>query len=393
MTKITPSTVEQSQKSLKKLNKKLQNEIQSRQKEIKDVQAHYNIRLESKRNLNNEELSEQKEVHANELKKAIDEKNRKLSDIKANLEQNRKILDQEKQTLQTVHRENIDDIKIRQENQLQNTLFKAFDKQRELSDKVTSETEKLNLEADQDIAIHNLKMKDRIDRNEFSQDLKLRKSQQNFEVKTAVQDENFRQLQTQQETTHRNEMNELLKEQQIEQMAREGIYKGQMQRMKKQHSQNMKQTDESYKIALGKLIKNHQSAMDNMKSNFKKHMQQLQNELSTTKEQFVNKAQDQFYQIEKINPSYNRDNEFYYFSLEVPQHEKDLVKIQAQDRKVKISLSRTYENQVQDSVGSQHRAARSEVLSQEFDVKDILDGNQVDRMYKDNLLTFRVKIK
>jgi hypothetical protein len=393
MTKITPANIEQKQKSLKKLNKKLQNEIKSRQAEIKNVQGHYDIQLENRRSFNNDRLQEQKEIYANDLAKAIDDKNVKLQKIKANLEDNRKILENEKATIKQVHDENIQDIKHRQENHLQDTMIKGFDEQRELAGKVEREINKMNLAASNDIALHNLKMEDKIGRNAFTQDLKLRKSKQNFEVAANTQEQNFRRQKTETEVTHRNAMNDLLKEQQIEQLAREGIYKTQMSTMKKQHSQSMRQTDESYKLAMNQLIQNHQNAMDTMKSNFDKHMQQLKNELSSEKENYVTKAQDEFYTIEKLNPSYNRDNEFYYFSLEVPPHEKDFVKLQAHDRKVKISLSRTYENRIEDSVGKTHRSARSEVLAQEFEVPEILESNKVTTNYQDNVLTFRVRIK
>lgn len=393
MTKITPNMLEQKQKTLKKLNKKLTNEIQSRQAEVKKVQDHYDIQLENRRNFNNMRLQEEREVHAGEVAEAIDRKNEKLNDIKKNLEDNRKILDNEKKVLKQVHDENLQDIKIRQENQLQDTLIKGFDQQTELANKVAGEINNLNLEADNDIALHTLKMQDKIDRNAFTQDLKLRNSQQNFEVAANTQEQNFRRRKTETEVTHRNAMNELLKEQQIEQLAREGIYKTQMSTMKKQHSQSMRQTDESYKLAMNQLIQNHQAAIDTMKSNFDKHMQQLKNELSTEKQNYVQKAEDEFYTIEKLNPTYNRDNEFYYFSLEVPPHEKDFVKLQAHDRKVKLSLSRTYENQIEDSVGKSHKSARSEVLSQEFTVPDILESNKVTTNYQDNVLTFRVRIK
>lgn len=393
MSKITNENIHQNQAQLKKINKKLKNEIKSRQKELEKVQDYYAVRTEDQRTQNNIKLNDLKSVNSQELAAELERKNAKLDEIKGNLEAHRKILDNEKEILQNVHTERMQDIRNNQENQLQNTLMKAFDKQRELTDKVYNDTANLNLESDNIIQNHTLKMQNKIERNADEQDLKLRKQQQIFEINNATKDQEFRRLQTQQELEHRNGMEDLLKKQQVEQIARENIYKGQMTRMKSHHSQMMKQTDQSYKIALTNLIKNHQSAIDTMKTNFKKHMTNLKNELSQKKEAFLNKSQDDFYQISKIEPNWTRDKDFYYFSLEIPEHEKEFVKLQAYDRDVKISLSRNFSNSTQDASGASHKNARTEVLTQEFQIPDLVDGNQVTRNYTDNTLTFRVKIK
>ena len=199
-----------------------------------------------------------------------------------------------KKILKQLFEENQQDIQARQEKKLQDTLIKGFTHQKELSNKVADKIAKLNLEADNNIALHTLKMEDKINRNEFMHDLKLRNSQQNFEIASNTQEQNFRRQKTETEVSHKNEMNNLLKEQQLEQLKREGIYNNQMLTMKKHHSQNMRQKDESYKLAMNHLIQNHQDAIDTMKSNFNKHMQQLKNELSTKKKNYLQNLKTNF---------------------------------------------------------------------------------------------------
>ena len=79
MSKATQASVDHKQRTLKQLNSKLQNEIMSRQSEIKKVQNHYNVEIENRKNLNENKLSEQREIHADKIKQAIDKKNDKTS--------------------------------------------------------------------------------------------------------------------------------------------------------------------------------------------------------------------------------------------------------------------------------------------------------------------------
>ena len=56
MSKVTQASVDHKQRTFKQLNSKLQNEIMSRQSEIKKVQNHYNVEIEKIENLNENKL-------------------------------------------------------------------------------------------------------------------------------------------------------------------------------------------------------------------------------------------------------------------------------------------------------------------------------------------------
>ena len=102
------------------------------------------------------------------------------------------------------------------------------------------------------------------------------------------------------------------------------------------------------------------------------------------------KADDQFYQIAKIEPTIESDEKNYFLSLEIPEHEKDNVNLGVVDRTIRINKARNMSERVELQDGTEARTGRSENIVRTVEVPEILNPHEVTKSYEDGTLTFKI---
>ena len=82
--------------------------------------------------------------------------------------------------------------------------------------------------------------------------------------------------------------------------------------------------------------------------------------------------------------------EFYEVTLDVPEHEKDNVRLTADKRKLTISMSRRFDGQTTDVYGDINKTKRTETYTKKLHVADLVDKKDVTSKYENGMLIFRI---
>jgi HSP20 family molecular chaperone IbpA len=151
---------------------------------------------------------------------------------------------------------------------------------------------------------------------------------------------------------------------------------------------NQKQSD--FKIRYENLVKEHESLLTELKTHFAADVKKMVESTSGQKKIIANRADDQFYRVETLNPVITETEKEYQVSLAVPEHEKENVHLSVHGRGVKMTLTRKFTDSIEDKDGSTNKSTRNELFSKDFPSKDILNQKSVAQKYEDGVLTYKI---
>jgi HSP20 family molecular chaperone IbpA len=103
------------------------------------------------------------------------------------------------------------------------------------------------------------------------------------------------------------------------------------------------------------------------------------------------KINDPFYQIREIDPSIDESEAGVIVSVRIPEHEKESVMMSVDKRNLRMTMARRFNDQLVSEDGSVIRSGRSETLSKEWKVKDILNPKTIQQKYENGVLSFIIK--
>ncbi|EQC48593.1 Hsp20/alpha crystallin family protein, partial [Bacteriovorax sp. DB6_IX] len=152
----------------------------------------------------------------------------------------------------------------------------------------------------------------------------------------------------------------------------------------------LKQKRTSFKEKFSLLEKNHTEILSRMKTKFDNEIKELVSKYSDFKNQTLGKLQDKFYHVTKLDPKVENKLDHYLVKIEIPEHEKELVNLTAQERDISISMTRKFTDKMTDQLGAKHKTRRSEVMNKSFQVPEIMDSASVVRNYDQGVLTFKI---
>jgi HSP20 family molecular chaperone IbpA len=151
---------------------------------------------------------------------------------------------------------------------------------------------------------------------------------------------------------------------------------------------NQKQSD--FKIRYENLVKEHESLLTELKTHFAADVKKMVESTSGQKKIIANRADDQFYRVETLNPVITETEKEYQVSLAVPEHEKENVHLSVHGRGVKMTLTRKFTDSIEDKDVSKNKSTRNELFSKDFPSKDILNQKSVAQKYEDGVLTYKI---
>ncbi len=375
---------------IQKLNNTHRNLIAKKETEIKNLNKVFNqkisdTKLEGERNIANQE-----DKNRADLAKGIKNKEDKLEQVQTDLKNHVKVLNKEKLRLSEVYQDQIEN----SNNVYQEKFNSLYSNNKQKSDKIIEQTNdqisKLKIQSDSDILKMNTDSQLRADSISRSHDKRIsnidRQNAKLIERQVNQNRDAFNMLQK----NHNERVQRHTKKQEMDYNQKVTAQQQELTNVENHHREILKQKRISFKEKFANLENSHRSILDRIKRKFDNEIKGIVEKYSELKNQTLNKTQDDFYHVAELEPIVKQDPTHYMISLQVPEHEHELVNLTAQKRDVHISLTRKFRDQVKNQQGETSKTRRSEVLTKNFVVADILDSKQVDRSYTDGLLTFKI---
>ena len=130
--------------------------------------------------------------------------------------------------------------------------------------------------------------------------------------------------------------------------------------------------------------------LDRIQKKFNEDLKSLSESHSQKKSVHQNKLNDSFYRLTNLEPQVTDKEKEYQIALKMPEHEKDNVQLTAQGRHIHLGYTRRFNDSITSEDGAKVTSNRSETVSKEFNLQDIVDPRKVVQKYEDGKVIFRI---
>ena len=382
--------VQQSKEYLSKLNSGLKDRIVLKEKEIEDINALYDRKIQNQKDVNEEKYLSTLDQSQQKIAAVAKDYETKLEEYRTNLEQTKNKLADEENNLKTNQQITLHNAKVNGEERY-NEIFKNFDENQ--SQMLFENNNKLNnLDAQTKNEISRMKSRSQYDisKLEHAQNIDLSKRQNEFELRTdgLLKDQN-NQLRLQED-----QFKETFQKQNQEQKRladeKTRIYSDRITYMDKFHQNLMTQKENDFKVKYQNIVKQHEEILKDIQNKFDEEVRSLQNTTAKEKANITNKSDDDFYRIRTLNPRVSDLGKEVLIELAAPEHEWENVHLSVQGRNVKMTVGRKYSDEATDDSGNRNKSSRSELFSREFMVKDLLNPKALTQKYEDGIVKFKI---
>ncbi|MGI4992957.1 Hsp20 family protein [Halobacteriovorax sp. GFR7] len=378
-----------------KQNLKLKNErdrlIKDKKQEIESIRKNYNQMANDQRIIGEEKLDSVRDQNQVAIIESLNNKEARLNDIKESLEKTGQQFAKQESFAKLQSDANIDSIRDNYQQQLEYVHQRGRDDLEDTTNTVNDLANKIKYDNEEFIIDETAKAKNLANEISVRNDGFIQRINKQF-------DERVQKLSKENSTTvkglekeQRNEMSKL-KSDHYQKLTQTGAFQqNELKTQKAFHEDTVKSRKDAFEQKYAALQKEHQGLMGRLKAKIDEELNSLKNYYTKAKETIQEKGQDSFYNITKLEPSIKSDQNFYYFSLEVPKHEQETIHINAQERGITVTQNRKFDQRVEEN-GNTFKSKRSESLVRQFDVPDILDGTKVSRNYdtETSTLTYRI---
>ncbi|WP_372654663.1 Hsp20/alpha crystallin family protein [Halobacteriovorax sp.] len=384
------SDLQFSKKHLERLNDSQRNLISSREKEIENLDKMYEEKKYNERYNGEAELLDIRDQNEAEIAEQLVKKQERLSNIKMSFDDSKRKLDKEQELLTKNNQEKIKDLNSVYENKFNDT----FERVNTIADDINTGTQdtlrRLETENLERISQATFQNKIMADEKSIENDRKLLSQERTHKSQQRTAEKDYARKNANIVMEHENELinqNFKLKSQRKE---LENIQLAEMQNMTAQHKDLLLQEDKSFKEKYSNISKEHQSVLDRIKSRFTNQINSLLNSQMKFKANIENKDENSFYSITALEPTVTKLDGAYELSLEVPEYEKENVRLTAQGRDLSITLTRKFSDSIESEDGTKNKSSRSEIFSKKIPTEDLLNSKEVTQKYHDGVLTFNI---
>lgn len=257
-----------------------------------------------------------------------------------------------------------------------------------INDRMNEQVKEIAQQSQYQISDQSYKAQSKLDQLAENHDVKFQDQARNYQLKERDEELKHYQNSAMAQMHHQKEISGQQMKNNIEFGQRETIHKSQLESLEKFNSQKIRDQHEAFKQKVLALSQEQERMIKNVNDQFQKEMQSMISTHASKKRDVASKMDDQFYHVSTINPQLIDTEKAYIITLALPEHEKEGARLSAHDRQVRLNFTRSFEDQVSQEDGSTHKSKRSEIISKEFNVKEIVNSNKITQQYKDGLLTF-----
>ena len=388
--KITKQDIQQKKDHLRKLDNEQKHKIAAREAEIQSVDKMYDAKVKDAKVQGELNLYEQFDRNEKELVESVVGKQEKLEEMKTNLEKTRERLTNEEIKLKHNYKGRINNVNNFYAEKYKQLYSEGDAKTKEVNFKVNESIKDIEANTDRTLTELTHKSKLKMDESNGQHQLKLLQASDNqaYEIKRLA-NQNARDM-AKANLDHSKNLHQLKKDNLNDFTNRQSIHKKQMDMQVHHYDEILKGQKKAFEDKYQAMIAQHQTTLEGLKQRLDKEVQSMTEHQSKQKDFHQVRMNDQFYSIDKLQPQVQETPNSYIVNLQVPEHEKDGVTLSVNDRMVKLTHTRRFENRLDLSDGTVHKGGRSEAFTKEFPVSQILDGRNITQKYENGVLSFKI---
>lgn len=381
---------QQNREDLKKLIRSQRGEIAARQTELKNIEKIYDQKKEDKRLQGEVELMDVADRNQARLIEASQGKEEKLEQMKNQIRDTEVRLRKEEDALKGSHQFKIKDLNILHSEKARDIFDRSQDELKELNFHNNKKIKEVEKGTTTELAKIRHKSKLAIDKVAYENDLKVTAAQngQASELKRA--EERFQAFQRQQEFDHKNAIAEQRLKNQNEFLSRERINKDRAEATRQHYDQLIRSEKLAFEEKYKKMIGENQEVLKRLKTALDQQMNEAISSKAKKIQSTETRQQDSFYHLLTLQPRLREDEKAYYIDITTPPHEKENYNLTAEKRTIKLSFNRRAEKRLDSPDGTAQTSKKSEAITKEFKVANIVDDRKVKVAYKDGVLSYRL---
>ncbi|RZF20506.1 hypothetical protein DAY19_10995 [Halobacteriovorax vibrionivorans] len=365
--------------------------IKQKKLEIENIKKNYNKQVQDQRIIGEEKLDAVRDQNQVAIIESLGQKENRLNNIKESLDKTTQQFNKQEKFNKAQFDANIDAIRDIYQEQMEYVHQRGQEELEDTSQNVNELAKKIKYDNEDFIIEETAKAKNRANEIEVRNDNFImginKKYDQRLESLSKENKNEIHQL----EKDQRREFSKLRSDHFHKMSQTDAFQKNEVISQEAFHKDNIKSKQENFEKRYKELQKEHNGLMGRLKEKIDQELNSLKEYYTKAKTNITEKASDKFYNISKLSPQVRSDENFYYFSIEVPEHEESTIHINAQERDITVTQNRKFDQRVEEG-DNVFKSKRSESLVKQFKVPDILDGTEVTRKYdkEASLLTYRI---
>lgn len=375
----------QHQKKMKSLSAHHQNELEkvklNNTKEVNDLRNSHQVQLNSIRN-----------QHEQNLYKELNHNEEVLQKVKSNLENVKKLTEQEKRDLTTAHtketqaRKKLHEARILKESELASLKVSDINHSgnaelQKVARKIENRKAELN---------HAQLTETKIQNEQHKRSMSLDKN--TYQTKKAFESDKFQRALFNQKKENEKILasNERIQQSKLENT--KNIYDTKLKKITEDGNKKNQTTKEIYEQKIQATTQQNEEVLKNIVGKKEKLINNVRDSLTKEYKLGVKKSQDDFYAFGKlqVNIRNNQENDGYIIEVPVADHEAKHVELRAEKRELRLSMQRKYEHQMNDEIG-ENKISKIESYHSKFPVDTIVDAKTITKDYQDGMLKFEIK--
>jgi HSP20 family molecular chaperone IbpA len=379
-----------SYEQLKKVDNELKMKIIQRENELKSIEDLYNRKNEDQEKIGEEAYQAKIENNNNKLLNASKDMEEKLIGYSQRLEKTKNDLSNEEkrlkdsqivqaQSLKSQFDENITDIYDNAKNNQESIQYSTQNELKNIAENARYDKLKVENQFQKEVNSLSSAYSNKFVDTERDFRTKLSEDVKNHQEQVILQNNQFKK--DLDDTTAKNKR---LGEE------KSRVQNDELQFLEKYHQNLMEQKTNDFKVRYKHITDEHEQILANIKAKLDSEVNKIQLSTMQTKKNIETKSQDPFYRIEKLEPKLVEQEKSYLVSLNVPEYEKEDVHFVAHGRNLKVTLSKKFQDIVEDEDKSINRSSKTQLYSKEFNVADLVNPKNIQAKYENNVLTFKI---
>jgi HSP20 family molecular chaperone IbpA len=388
--KITPDNIKSNERHLRKLNNQQKHHILNKEREIALQKELFQKKMENSKKHSELELLNTKERGVLTLNEAVEGRHHRLEKMRADLSMTQERLVNERRNLEKGHQKHIENINQGYSEKIKEVFSEGESKSKDVNDRVNDAIK--NTQSDTNRSVSNLRhdSKLKIDQTNHLNKLKLKDASTANQADQVRQKMDHRKKIARAELDHNSKIQHAMTRNHTEIMQREKIHSGQVKAQEEHYKELVNSNKKAYDQKFNSMVKSHKNVVKGLKERFDGEVNKLALSYAEQKEFKATRSEDQFYNMSTLTPTLKESANAYIVSMEIPEHEMDNFSLSAEKRRIKVSLTRRYEDRMDSPDGSVHTSKRSESHRKEFNVAQILDSANITRKYEDGVLSYKI---
>lgn len=387
--KIDKTVEDYNKKQLEGLEKKQRNLINQRENEIEKISKNFEAKEKDVKLRYDTDLLELTDKHNNEMGKEFVREEEYLANYQKDLQNQKQLYEKSLIELRRSNEQELKNIQNKHKMDMETKFANHLAEEKTINDEINQDKVTFHQDAireikdakhDEFLAVQNAKFE--VDKNVSKSRASLSASspQGIIEQKETTRMKHEKQL----------EIDRQAKANYIAENQLKNAHRFQLE----QEDQKFKESMMTQKSLFEKKIQNSESTqkeyLTRIQEKFNKDLKALSESHAQKKTIHENKLNDSFYRLTNLEPQITDKEQEYHISLKIPEHEKDNVQLTAQGRLVHLGFTRRFNDSLTGEDGAKISSTRSETVSKEFNVPDILDSKKIVQKYEDGKLTFRI---